>query len=249
MTRRSSFMKRSLGRTRPLYKMVQHHVLGRINTGGWKPGERVPSESELVDELGVSRMTVNRALRELAEGGFVVRIAGVGTFVAEKRPQGHLLEVRDIAEEIHERGHRHSAAVIRLEEIAAPKRVAELLKLSTNVPVFHSLILQQENDFPVQLEDRYVNRGAAPKYLDQDFTKMTPTHYLLEVAPLQEIEHLIQAVMPTTKIRKLLVMEANEPCLLLERRTWAFGQVATFSMLYYPSSRYALGDRFAPTHS
>lgn len=249
MTRRSLSLKSKHRHAGPLYKMVQHHVLSHINSGGWQPGERVPSETELVEELDVSRMTVNRALRELAAGGFLVRIAGVGTFVAEKRPQGHLLEIRNIADEINERGHHHSATVIRLEAVAAPRRVAELMELSTNATVFHSFILHKENDYAVQLEDRYVNRAVAPKYLDQDFSNITPTQYLLEVAPLQEIELIVLAVMPSTETRRLLEMKANEPCLLLERRSWAFGKVAACTNLYHPSSRYELGDRFSPRRS
>ena len=65
-----------------------------------KPGDRVPSENELVESMNVSRMTANRALRELNDEGYVERIAGRGTFVADYRSQSHLLEVQNIADEI-----------------------------------------------------------------------------------------------------------------------------------------------------
>ena len=76
-----------------LYKAVKDHVRGRIRSGHWKPGDRIASEHELVAALGVSRMTVNRALRELAAGGEVVRLVGIGTFVGEEKPQSGLLRV------------------------------------------------------------------------------------------------------------------------------------------------------------
>src|SRR6516162_4061620 len=87
------------------YLQAKQYILQRISAGTLKAGERVPSENELVRELDVARMTANRALRELAADGVLVRVAGVGTFVAEQRAQAHPLEVRNIADEIRARGH------------------------------------------------------------------------------------------------------------------------------------------------
>ena len=75
----------SLDRAMPRYEQVKSHILKLIGDGTLAPHDRVPSENELVDAFGLSRMTVNRALRELAEEGYVVRLAGVGTFVADSR--------------------------------------------------------------------------------------------------------------------------------------------------------------------
>ena len=73
----------------PLYASVKRSILDRIRSGEWASGHRIPSESELVAELGVSRMTVNRALRELSMEGVLVRMQGLGSFVAEgKQPLG-----------------------------------------------------------------------------------------------------------------------------------------------------------------
>jgi GntR family histidine utilization transcriptional repressor len=90
----------------PLYAGVKQMILDRIHSGEWPPKYRVPSENELVAELGVSKMTANRALRELASEGELVRIQGVGSFVAERKGYSALFEVRNIAEEIAERGIR-----------------------------------------------------------------------------------------------------------------------------------------------
>lgn len=76
-----------------LYQQVKDHVMRKIADGSLSAGERVPSEQELVQEFGVARMTANRALRELAEQGVIVRVAGVGSFVAEEKPQSTLLRL------------------------------------------------------------------------------------------------------------------------------------------------------------
>ncbi|TIW30662.1 MAG: GntR family transcriptional regulator, partial [Mesorhizobium sp.] len=93
----------------PLYEKVKDYVLGNIGSGKWPKDRRLPSENELVSTLGVSRMTVHRALRELTSEGHLLRIQGVGTFVAPPKPQSALIEIRNIAGEIAARGARHRA--------------------------------------------------------------------------------------------------------------------------------------------
>ena len=83
----------------PIYDQVKAFVRQRISQGLWKPGDPVPSESALMHQFGVSRMTVNRALRELVSEGLVRRVQGSGTFVAELSRISSLLEIRDICEE------------------------------------------------------------------------------------------------------------------------------------------------------
>lgn len=230
----------------PLYLQVKRHIEEQINKGVWGAAERVPSENELIESLGVSKMTVNRALRELAEDGTLIRLVGVGSFVAETKIDIHPLEVRNIADEITERGHAHSATVECLAEERPSSRLASDLDLEQGSTVFHSTILHHENDEPVQLEDRYVNPAIAPDYLKQDFTKTTPAAYLMRVAPIQEVEHFVEALMPGAQIARMLNMEANEPCLLISRRTWARGKTASGARLYHPGSTYRLGE---PRHA
>lgn len=159
----------------PLYARVKQMITQQIDSGNWPPHYRVPSESELVSQLGFSRMTINRALREMTADGLLVRMQGVGTFVAEPKSQSALFEVHNIADEIASRGHRHSCKVITLEEEAAGSERALALDMREGQKVFHSLIVHFENDIPVQIEDRFVNALVAPEYLQQDFTVQTPT--------------------------------------------------------------------------
>ncbi|WP_225889837.1 histidine utilization repressor [Indioceanicola profundi] len=233
----------------PLYQRVKAHVLDRIAVGELKPGDRVPSEHELVAALGVSRMTANRALRELTAEGRLTRTAGVGTFVAAAKPVGTVLEIRNIADEIRERGGTHSADVLHLAEEEAPAAVAAAFDLAPGTPLYHSILLHRENGRPLQIEDRWVLPAAAPGYLALDFTRITPSRHLLDEAPVVEVEHLVEAILPDARTARLLEMEAGEPCLRLSRRTWTdgpAGRVASLADFLYPGSRYRLGGRFRP---
>lgn len=228
----------------PLYRQVKNYILDRIQSGEWPPETRIPSENQLVKVLGVSRMTANRALRELAAEGHLVRIHGVGTFVKENKPVMTFLEVKSIAVEINEWGGHHSCVVHLLRQENAGAIVAAAMGLAPGQPVYHSVIVHKDRGQPVQLSDRFVNPAVAPHYLDQDFTRITPNEYLVNVAPIQEAEHVVEAILPDTRAQKLLDIGATEPCLLLNRRTWSFEQVATKALLLYPGSRYRIGGRF-----
>ena len=149
-------------------------ITERIDSGEWQPRHRIPSESELVRDLGVSRMTINRALRELTMDGRLIRVQGVGTFVAEPKPISALFEVRNIADEIASRGHHHSAQVLTLRKEKANADIAQSLGMRNGDVVFHSVLVHAEDDMPVQIEDRFVVPASAPDYLAQDFATQTP---------------------------------------------------------------------------
>jgi GntR family histidine utilization transcriptional repressor len=218
------------------YLQVKHYVLERIAGGTLRAGERVPSENELVRELAVSRMTANRALKELAADGVLVRVAGVGTFVAEQRVHAHPLEVRNIADEIRARGHEYRVKVLALNSLSASRELAERFELKTGAPLDYSLLTHFEGPLPLQVEERYVN----------DFTRTTPHEFLIRVAPLQRAEHTVRALVPEWRIRRLLKLEADEACLLIRRRTFSQGRVASVAELYHPGSRYELAANCQP---
>jgi GntR family histidine utilization transcriptional repressor len=229
----------------PLYEQLKQHVLQHIRAGTWRAGERVPSEHDLVREFKVSRMTANRALRELTRSGVLARIAGVGTFVGDFKAAAHPLQIRNIAEEIRERGHRHRALPVTLEHISPSATVRGRLGFTDPASrVFHSLIVHYEDDAVLQVEDRYVNPALAPDYLAADFAITTPYEYLMQVAPLQRVEHVVRAVMPEARIRALLKLRANEPALLVDRVTWSRQARASFALLYHPGSRFELRGVF-----
>lgn len=229
----------------PRYRRVKEYIVKHIEVGDWRAGDQVPSESTLVRHLKVSRMTVNRALRELTHEGLLVRVQGTGTFVAEKRPIFNLVELRNIAEEIRERGQRHSARVELLKTEKATAETARELGLSTGASVYHSLLVHMADGIPLQVEDRFVNPQTAQGYLQADFETVTPNEFLMRAAPASEVEHIVEAAMPDAQIRKLLKMAASEPCLRLRRRTWSGSQIVSTATLWYPGHVHRFATRFS----
>jgi GntR family transcriptional regulator, histidine utilization repressor len=230
----------------PLYQRAKEHIVANIVSGKWRPNQRILSEHELARHFAVSRITANRAMAELANEGYIVRVTGVGSFVADRMPQGHLVEIHSIADEIALRGHVHSSKVLAHEAVRASGAQALEFGLEVGAQVFHSLVIHMENDVPIQLENRYVSPAAAPNYLSIDLTRQTANAFLCEVAPLARAEHVVRAVMPSQKFAKLLKMDPEEACLLLHRRTWTNDKVASIVDLHHPGSRYELVAKFDP---
>ncbi|APV35957.1 MULTISPECIES: histidine utilization repressor [Acinetobacter] len=228
----------------PLYLRVKHMISQRIYDGTWPVNKKIPSESELVNLLGCSRMTVNRALRELTTEGLLVRIQGVGSFVAEGQGRTALFQVNNIAEEILARNHKHHAQVLVLEKIQANAEQSVLMQIREGQTLFHSIIVHFENDVPVQIEDRLVDPVIIPNYLDQDFQNITPNAYLMSKAPVTEGEHVVTAILATAQECKWLKINKTEPCLLIRRRTWSNKQLVSSARLIYPGSRYFLEGKF-----
>lgn len=231
---------------KPRYQQLKDLIIDRIATGELQPSDRVPSEHELVEAMNVSRMTANRALRELHDEGYVERIAGRGTYVSDFRSQSHLVAVQNIADEIAARGHKHACTVLRQSRQRARGEVARALHVPQGSDVFHLLLVHAENGTPVQVEDRHILASFAPDCLEQDFTVTTPSAYLTSVAPLQEAEQVVRASMPNPAIRQSLDMDEGEPTLVVVRRTWSNGQPVTFGRFHHPGSRYELTGHYAP---
>ena len=226
------------------FQRIKEYLLAGIAAGEWREGERIPSEPELARRFQVARMTVNRAVRELAAEQVLSRARGSGTFVAPPRSESTLVEIRPISAEIAARGGAHAAAVLRLEPVKADGGLAGELAVRRGARLFHSLLVHREDGRPIQLEERWVVPAAAPRYLAQDFTATTPSEYLVAVAPLARVEYRIEARPPTPAAREALGLGPGEPCLLLHRRSFSRGRPASVAELWHAGSRYRLTGHF-----
>lgn len=229
---------------RPAYEQVKGWIRQHIASGEWRPGDVVPSEAALMDRFAISRMTANRALHELATEGLVTRVQGSGTRVAQLHRISSRLVIRDIREEMAERGHVHGTRVLQVAQEKASPQLAESLGLRKGARVFHSIMVHLENGVPIQYEDRYVNPLAAPAYLEADFTQVSPTLHLLQNAPLTEASYTIEACLPTAEEARALDIKTTEPCLVMMRRTVSGANVASVARQLYPGTRYSFSGQF-----
>ena len=229
----------------PRYAAIKNHILHGISSGALKPGDKLQSEHEIMRDFQVSRMTANRALRELQNAGIIVRLPGVGSFIADPAPQGHIIEIRNIADEIRARGHEYHAEVALNTAEKATRKTAPLLGVAIGTKIFHSVVVHHEAGVPIQIEERFVLAAAAPDYDQTDFSQTTPNEFLMRVAPLERVDHTVRAVMPDEATRQMLQMGNDEPCLLLIRQTWSKARVVSYARLTHPGSRFEFSDTFS----
>ena len=115
----------------PLYHQIQHLLRYRIHNGQYRPGTQIPSEHELSTELGVSRVTLREALRELVRENLLVKIQGKGTFVHSNPPK-RLAPVRytGFLEELQERVRKLRVTDVEIAQVPAPPEVKKALRLA-----------------------------------------------------------------------------------------------------------------------
>lgn len=237
---------RKAGAGRPLFARIKDAILDDIARGRYRPGDRVPSEAEIVAAFGVSRMTANRALRELTASGVLRRRAGSGSFVAEPRAHGELLAIRDIADELAESGHVHRPELLERRRLPATPDLAGQFGVEPATPLVQVRIRHRRDEVPVLIEDRFVNEAVAPGFFEADLTRDSSYRVLMRAAPLEKVEHCIRAIVATPQMRRLLDLAAGEPCLLLRRRTFSRGKVASLANLTHAASRFELAGCFRP---
>lgn len=227
------------------YQQVQDWLRAGIREGRWRAGDQLPTEAELCAQFGVARMTVNRALRELQLEGLVQREQGRGSFVAELSRVAANLELRDLHADVAERGHHHEAELLLRERRAADADVAQALGLQPGDPVFFVSLLHREQGRPLQLEERWVVPARAPHLLEQDLVAITPTAYLLRVAPLAAAQFQIEAVAASVAQAQALQIEVGAPCLLVQRLSHSAEGPVSWARLLHPGGRYVLRGSFA----
>ncbi|WP_207481650.1 histidine utilization repressor [Arenibaculum pallidiluteum] len=230
----------------PRYAEIRRDLEGRILSGEWPPGYRVPSEFELVERYGCSRMTVNKALSALAAAGLINRRRRSGSFVAAPRSQETVLEIHDIQAEIAATGKPYRYEVLDRAARPATAEEAGRLGVRPGAQVLALLVRHFADGRPFVVEDRLVDLATVPEALDEPFAAAPPGTWLIGRIPWTEAEHCIEAVAAEAPLARLLQVAKGTPCLTVERKTWQAGSPVTWVRLSYPGDRHRLVARFSP---
>lgn len=230
-----------------LHRRIYADLEGRILSGDLSPGDRIPFEHELTDHYGCSRMTVSKAISELAGRGLVTRRRRAGTFVAQPKAHAAVLAIPDLRAEVIERGQAYG--YVLLARVEREPEGAEEIELASGGRLLDLTCLHSADGAPLALEHRRIALGAAPQAIDVDFQTVPPGSWLLDSAPWTEAENRISAVAADARAARLLELKPGAACLCVERRTWRDGQGVTRVWQTFPGDRYDLVARFSSAHS
>lgn len=233
-------------RERTRHQMILGEIEGRIMSGEWPPGFRLPFEVDLAEQYGVSRMTVNKVMTQLVKSGLIERHRKAGTFVTQPRAQSAVLEIHDIEAEVRSLGLPYRFECLKHERrtSGAPDQAA--MDIADGTEVMDLVCVHFAGPRPFCVEERLINAAAVPDALHADFTGTPPGQWLLRQVPWSTAEHRIQAVSASGDLAKRLAIPKGAACLVVERQTWnALGPI-TRVRLTYPGDTHALIARFTP---
>ncbi len=192
----------------PMHHQVYLDLRSSLDSGTWRPDDRLPTERDLAGHYGVSLITVRRALAELVHEGRIERTRGRGTFVLRPRLDRDIASRASFADEMQERGLDPETRLISARPESATVPVATALALETGSPTLYLERLRLAAGEPYLLEQVHLPAERFPGLLASD----------LEHASLYE---LLATRYGTPVVR---AREALEPVLLRTREADLLGQ-------------------------
>jgi GntR family transcriptional regulator len=178
----------------PLYHQVKASILSGIETGQWRPGDRLPSEDELADRYKVSKITVRQALRELAQLGHIRREQGRGTFVQRPPLVEGPRQLTSFSEEMRRQGVQALSEVLDQGIVPASADVASTLGIPEDEPVFRLRRLRLADGDPMGVQTAYMPSALVPRIEDIEFSRSSlydvlSGHYNLVPASAHETHY------------------------------------------------------------
>nr|WP_234902022.1 histidine utilization repressor [Agrobacterium rubi] len=229
-----------------MHQRILNDIEGRIMSGEWQPGHRLPFEVDMAASYSCSRMTVNKVMSQLAKSGLIERRKKSGSFVTQPRAQSAILDIHDIKEEVRSLNLAYHYAVLSLKKRQASADDRRHLTLTAPHAVVEVTCLHFAGEQPFCLEERLISLAAVPQAADFDFTDLAPGPWLLSQIPWTTAEHRIQAISAGPKETKNLDIAPRDACLLIERLTWGPNGPVTYVQLTYPGNRHVVTAQFKP---
>lgn len=162
----------------PLYHQLKQAFRSEIERGVYKPGDRLPSEAELIRQYGISRITVRQALDELEAEGLVMRRHGKGTYVAEPRIEQELVRLTDFVEDMQRAGQNPSSRVVAFVHEPARPGIARALQLPSGTEVVRVDRLRLANGRPIAYDTTWLPLRFGELLAGMDLTQETIYHIL-----------------------------------------------------------------------
>ena len=204
---------------KPLYSRIQEYIAELIISGKLAPDTKIQSERDFSEDLGVSRMTVRRAITELVNEGLLERKHGTGTYVAKPKVTYESRELVNYGQALQARNIAAASQLLEFDEIVASRRLAEILRIEIGDPIYRVSILRFANRVPVILERVFIPCTLCPKLEEWDLEK-SPIYDLLtdvyHINPLR-ISQTVEAVVADEPVTQQLRVSEGFPLLMLSR--------------------------------
>ena len=227
-----------------LHQRIRADIEKRILKGAWRPGYRIPFEHELMEQYGCSRMTVSKALSELAQADLIERRRRAGSFVRRPQHLSAVLKIADMRAEITALGRSYGYELVHRKLRAATAADRARLGVKKAGKVVAIACRHSADGVPFAVEDRLIDLSSVPEAATADFAREPPGSWLLHHVPWTEAEHTISAIVADDRTAEALDIAVGAPCLVIDRYTWRSARTITAVRLLYPGDTHRLVARF-----
>jgi GntR family transcriptional regulator len=214
-----------------LYHQLKAILTQKITSGQWPVGHRLPTESELCNQYGVSRITVRRALAELEREGLIKRRQGVGTFISVPKIEQQLTSFYSLTEEFRKRGLNPRSAVEKLVIVVPSPTISRALELPEKEKVYYLKRLRFADEVLMAIEETYLPAklfpGLTKEMLDTTalYDVMRNTYGIVAASA----KETFGAVAVNEQEAVLFGLPPGHPALDLERYTYAGDQCVEYT--------------------
>lgn len=226
----------------PIYYQLGERIKELIEKGELKPGDSLPAEREYAEQFQISRMTVRQAFTQLVNEGFLNRIQGKGTFVAERKPkiEQMLQGLTSFTEDMQARGMKPGSELVRFEIIPATSEIANQLGITEYGPVYEIKRIRLADNVPMALETNYISANFI-KGLTEQIVNRSLYSYIEEQLSLT-IDHATQVIessIANDLEAQYLNIQPGAPIMLIQRNTFLKdGTPVEFVKSIYRADRY-----------
>jgi len=224
----------------PRYHQVYQELHLRIRSGRWLPGDPIPSEAELCKLFGVSRGTIQRAVRDLVEQGLLRRERGRATYVCSPKLEGSVLaSYQDSITRPHDAG----AEVIRCDRVAPSEEISRIMALEPGEAVYELERLRFVRDVPLSLQLSYLPASLCPNLENCELGDIH-LHDVLQNeynVSFLKAEEFVEPARPDAYVANLLRINGDHPVFYVERLSYVFGgRIGEFRRAYMRGDLYRL---------
>lgn len=225
----------------PLYLVIYNDLLKKIKENYYKKNDLMPSETELGEFYGASRITVRRAMQELQDRGYVTKFSGKGTIVNDKKLSFEIVKEDSFSNEVKMKNLQSNSILLEFKEIVPSLHIQVNLNLGKDDKVYYIERIRKIENEIIGLEKSYITKKKNIKLKKEDFENSTSLYALIASSGviLHEAVENMEAILPTDEIMKKLEISKDIPIFYKERITYDDSLFPIeYVEMFYSSSKY-----------
>lgn len=202
------------------WKDVRDEIHNAILTGRYGPGDRLPRDADIANDMNCARATVQRAMQDLSDSGLVDRRRKGGTHVRTDPVTRATLDIPITRREVEQKGGRYGYQLIRCREEIAPRSVLASFEITAARPMLRIEALHLCDNRPYIFEDRWVCPETVPEICDLDLNRESANEWPVMNKPYSRCDLRFYAMSADSGLADLLETDAGAALLVIDRTTW-----------------------------